>query len=283
VFETEGGLFTYWIQAVDTAGNIGPATSIAVQVNAPPDYVLREIANIDFTAGTHDNTCAIGTALYGPNDSCDQTWATHFTGNSWTTIQQQVTAGYSLYLQPVPTGVATFTKELDLGAVLPPTIVTLSVNIDIMDGDVAFTQQISYKENVGDAWTDMEVGQTQVFVNTFRYIKVTLTFNSETGQTGLAKISELLVRLDVKLKTDSGHVEVTTNPTTVTFGVDFIDVQSITLTPGTLTSSSSTGGVPMYAVYDFDDSPYPTGFDIYLYDLNGTLTTGTVSWTARGV
>jgi len=285
VFETEGGLFTYWIRAVDTAGNAGPEKSIAVQVNPPPDYVLREIANIDFSLGTHDNTCAIGTALYGPNDSCNQTWESHFedSNNNWTTIQQQINAGFPLYLQPVPTGVATFTRELDLGAVLPPTVVTMSVNIDIMGGDVDFTKQISYKENVGDAWTDMEVNQTQVFINTFRYIKVTLTFESETGRTGLARVNELLVRLDVKLKTDSGHVEVTSNPTAVTFGVDFIDVQSITLTPGTLTSTSSSSGVPMYAVYDFDDSPYPTGFDIYLYDLNGDLTTGTVSWTARGV
>jgi hypothetical protein len=124
VFETEGGLFTYWVRAIDTANNIGPALSIAVQVNPPPDYVLRDIANIDFTQGTHDNTCAIGTALYGPNDSCTQTWASHFEDESWTTIQQQINAGYPLYLQPVPTGVATFSKELDLGAVLPPTIVT---------------------------------------------------------------------------------------------------------------------------------------------------------------
>jgi hypothetical protein len=275
LFETEAGLFTYWIRGVDTAENFGPETSIAVQVNPPPDYVLRDIANIDFTQGTHDNTCAIGTALYGPNDSCNQTWATHFTSEGWTTIQQQINAGFPLYLQPVPVGVATFSKEIDLGTVLPPTIVTLSTNIDIMYGDVAFTQQLSYKQDALDPWTDMTAGQTQVFVNTFRYLKVTLTFESESGRTGLARISELLVRLDVKLKTDSGSVNVTANPTAVTFGVNFIDVQSITLTP--------TGTAPKYAVYDFDDSPNPTGFNVYLFDLNGSATTGIVSWTARGV
>ena len=275
IFETEAGLFTYWIRAIDTAVNVGPALSIAVQVNPPPDYVLRDIANIDFSAGTHDNTCAIGTALYGPNNSCEQTWASHFEDEGWTTIQQQITAGYPLYLQPVPLGVATFTKEVDFGVVLPPTIVTLSANIDIMAGDVDFTQQISYKAAAEDAWTDMEAGQTQVFVSTFRYIKVTLTFESETGRTGLARINELLVRLDVKLRTDAGHATVSANPTAVTFGVAFIDVQSITLTP--------LGTTPRYAVYDFDDSPYPTGFDIYLFDLDGNPTTGTVSWTARGV
>jgi hypothetical protein len=127
----------------------------------------------------------------------------------------------------------------------------------------------------------MEVGQTQVFVNTFRYLKVTLTFESETGRTGLARINELLVRLDVKLRTDSGSVNIAANPTAVTFGVDFIDVQSITLTP-----NGNKVGAARYAVYDFDDSPYPTGFDIYLFDLDGNPVTGAnefVSWTARGV
>jgi hypothetical protein len=41
VFETAAGVFTYWVAAIDTAGNYGTPASVATAVNQPPDYVLK--------------------------------------------------------------------------------------------------------------------------------------------------------------------------------------------------------------------------------------------------
>lgn len=47
-FEQAAGVFTYWIRALDTAGNVSETRSIAVTVNQPPDYILRLDYNADF-------------------------------------------------------------------------------------------------------------------------------------------------------------------------------------------------------------------------------------------
>jgi hypothetical protein len=62
----------------------------------------------------------------------------------------------------------------------------------------------------------------------------------------------------------------------VTFNVPFVDIQSLTV--------SANGTTFRNAIYDFVDTPNPTGFDVYLFDENGNeLSSGEVSWNARGV
>lgn len=48
ILEQENGIYRYWVQARDAAGNIGPAVSALANVDAPPDYVLRVDDYIDF-------------------------------------------------------------------------------------------------------------------------------------------------------------------------------------------------------------------------------------------
>lgn len=48
IVEQDNGVFRYWIQARDVAGNVGPAASALVTVDAPPDYVLRRDDYVDF-------------------------------------------------------------------------------------------------------------------------------------------------------------------------------------------------------------------------------------------
>lgn len=43
IFELQGGNYTYSVVAVDLAGNRGPAASVPVLVNPPPDYELQSI------------------------------------------------------------------------------------------------------------------------------------------------------------------------------------------------------------------------------------------------
>ena len=48
ILEQTNGIFRYWVQARDAAGNIGPAVSTLANVDAPPDYVLRVDDYVDF-------------------------------------------------------------------------------------------------------------------------------------------------------------------------------------------------------------------------------------------
>jgi len=50
-FETTGGLYTYWLAAIDSAGNIGLAAHFTVYVNQPPDYILSTEHFSSFTGG----------------------------------------------------------------------------------------------------------------------------------------------------------------------------------------------------------------------------------------
>jgi len=142
-----------------------------------------------------------------------------------------------------------------------------------LSGSISPVVQISVKEQDSDPWTDFPVGQDQVFATNFRYIKTRVDFPN-TDPTDFSLIRDIETRLSVKIKNDSGNVNVTSNPTNVQFGTDFIDIASITTTP--------QGTSPLVAVVDFLDAPNPTDFDIYLFDQQGNPATGTVRWAARG-
>lgn len=55
LFETEAGQFRYWIVPVDAAGIEGQAASRVLDVDVPPDFVLRNIFNTDWQGYTADN------------------------------------------------------------------------------------------------------------------------------------------------------------------------------------------------------------------------------------
>ena len=99
--------------------------------------------------------------------------------------------------------------------------------------------------------------------------------------TGLVQIEAIRVRLDVKIKKDSGNVAAVSSDvggTQVLFERNFIDVRSILLTP----KFNVVNGA-MTAIYDFVDAANPTEFFVYLYKTSdGSRVSGEVSWQAEG-
>ncbi|RLB61668.1 MAG: hypothetical protein DRH08_13580 [Deltaproteobacteria bacterium] len=99
--------------------------------------------------------------------------------------------------------------------------------------------------------------------------------------TGLVQIENIRLRLDVKIKKDSGNLSASSGDvggTQVSFAQNFIDVRSILLTP----KFNVTNGA-MTAIYDFVDIPNPTEFFVYLYRTSdGLRVSGEVSWQAEG-
>ena len=273
IFETVAGTFNYWVAAVDLAGNIGTPAFVTALVNQPPDYQLQFDQDSAFT-GTRVNFVQSAGGQLAPVDTTE-TWEQHFLSRGWNTPQDQINAGFPVYLQPTPNS-ASYEEEIDYGTVLAATKITATLSFQTNFGTVSVTPTISVRETTSDPWTDYP-GLSSVFASNFRFAKIRYDFAS-TGGDDLITITGLNIRFDVKLRNDAGSVNAVASDsggTTVNFNVPFVDVQSITLSPG--------GTAPRIAIFDFVDVPNPTGFKVLLFDLNGNRVSGPVGWAAKGV
>lgn len=197
--------------------------------------------------------------------------------------QDLIDRGFTFVAQPVPV-TAEFEEVYDTGTVVENSRVVAALDrtnvTTVSGGTINFT--ISAKAGTSStAWTDTT--GSDVFHQDFRYVKTRLDFASDgtttttAGTSGAAQfwqLNELDTTLRVKLKTDQGTVNLSVNPTTVTFNESFVDITAIVLTP------QST--VARFAVLDFDDVPNPTSFRVHLLTSTGGNTTGRVHWQARG-
>lgn len=267
LFETSAGSRTYQVAARDIAGSYSPPAVVTATVSAPPDYVLLTDWADDFS-GTKTNLLLEAGELVGSVNTTE-TYAAHFTANGWASPQDQINAGYSRYIEPTLT-TASYVRTFDYGTAIS-SMITVSRTIKTLVGSPAIACTISVSAN-GTSWTDY-ANVWQVFAAGFRYVKVTL---SVTGA-GLYRIQQLAVKLDAKLRTDSGTVTASsgdTGGTTVNFAIAFVDIDAITVTPG--------GTASRVAVVDFTDAPNPTSFKVFLFDATGARVSGTVYWSARG-
>jgi hypothetical protein len=273
VLETEAGVYTYWVAGVDAAGNYGTPGSVAAIVNQPPDYVLKYNINSTFS-GTKANTTLDSAGLIA-SLSTTETWQNHFSSRGWTTLQDQITAGFPYYGMPSQTS-GSYEETIDYGTVLAGTKVTATLTSTNVAGATVVTPTISVRKLATDPWTNY-AGLSQVYATQFQYFKIRYDFASAGGD-DLLLVTGLNIRLDAKLRNDSGNgtaVSTDSGGTVVSFGIAFVDVDSISVTP--LATSS------VVAVYDFTDAPNPTSFKVLLFNSSGSRVSGAFSWSARGV
>lgn len=224
ITESQGGDYVYWIAAVDTDNNIGTPTSIATRVAEPPDFIFHGEFDSNFSATKSSAVLNFGSVVLPVNTT--ETWQSHFTSHSWTTPQNQIDAGYPVYVQPA-NGSGYYEEVFDFGSLLASSKVTLSYRGTIISGSPNVTSRISLSaDNV--TYVNYE-GTTDVYGINFRYVKVRITVTESTS-TGLYSLEYMNVRLDAKLKNDAGSTDVLssdTNGTIVNFNKEFIDAQSI--------------------------------------------------------
>lgn len=188
------------------------------------------------------------------------------------TRDDMIAAGFNYRAQPVPLS-AQFVEIYDAGAVIPSTRITVTPSLTNVVGTVSTSVTISIRELASDPWTDFPAGQSQIFATQFRWVKVTVDY-SVGADTDFAVLDDVRTTLNVKLRDDSGRATVSANPTTISFNVDFLDVNSIVVTP--------QGDTSLTALVDFADAPNPASFDVWLFDNSGNAATGDVRWNARG-
>jgi hypothetical protein len=273
VFEQQAGTYNYWVAAVDSAGSVGTAISVAAVINQPPDYVFRANINSDFS-GTKVNALAYSGGMILPINTTE-TWAQHYSNNGYATPQAQITAGNPIYIEPGLT-TASYTELIDYGSTLPSTTITVVLNTTAIAGTVAASCQINYSNTSSTGpWTSAPAGATSALAANFRWVQVIYTFTA-TGGANLMQINALNIKLSVKQRGDSGSgaVAVAGTGAAVTFGYPFIAADTPIVQPN--------GATPLIPVVVYVGGANPTGFTVYLYTLAGALTTGNFSWSVRG-
>lgn len=277
--ETVGGSYTYWVVAVDTAGNESTEEGKNTVVLDPPDYILYddftpEVGDGTFTnAREHDDINYPNSILACVNTS--ESWEDHFINNGWANIQAQITAGYPIYIQPTE-ATGSWELEIDYGADIPACLVKLSHTKIAVAGTVTVTPKIYVKLLAGDSWTLYNADQA--FVIPFRYLKGRLEF-AGSADTALAIIKDINIKLDVKKQTDGGSgLSSSSSTVIIPFNEDFIDVRNIVI------SAASTSGEKLYAVPVYDwANPDTDEFGVLIYNQAGTQVAARFSWTAEGV
>lgn len=258
LFETVGGTYTYWVTAVDIAGNRGDPGSITLFVNEPPDYTLRNSVDSSLYGETY-RTYASSLMTYDSN-YVDMTYLEQ----DYTKVRLEIaTGGY-------------YEEIIDFGSGSTLSIVSSNISAVatsvVASGTASMTLYISYAPD-SLVFSSPAVGPS-VNGYTFRYVKVRM----EVGGTGSVYVSSLLVKLANKEKSEAGRIAcyaADTGGTTVTLTKTYIDVTSIMLTVG--------GTTPLTAVYDFTDAPNPTSFKILLFDNTGARSDGTASYVVTGI
>lgn len=269
IVEPTGGTFKYWVQPVDIFGNAGDPIATYATVSAPPDYVLMAMTTVDLS------TVTCSSAVYDPQAdaivlprSTTETWADHFGSRGWSTIQDQINAGFPLYAQPGNSS-GYIEAVVDYGSALSCKI-TVDVTRTTLAGTITVTPKISVSSD-NSTWTDYD-GYYEVYGSGFRYIKLRLTVTGG-DTTALAKISNIAIRLDVKEKsigTKCTVSDTTGDGTQFNFsdlGITPIDVISIVAGVPFLNDSSKD---PVKVAVNFTDAPYPTYYKLVVWDKNGT-------------
>lgn len=275
LFERVAGTYRYWVVGIDSAGNYGTEGSISATVTEPPDFILYDEYTFHPTwTGTKTNMKVEAGKLYG-GVNLTETIQTHFTSRSWDQPQDQIDAGYPRWIQPTENS-CSYVHDIDYGGTIPSTKITVNALWSNKWGSSTVSCTIEYKLNSGDSWTTVS-GVWSAFATNFRYVRITLAFSGAAAD-DLVEITSCTVRLDVKLKTDSGVKTCASGDsggTTVSFNVTFIDVDSIQVTP-----KGTTAIIP---VVDFTDAPNPTTFKVLLFNTAGARVSGDVTWLVRGV
>lgn len=263
--ENAGGLFKYWVETVDTDGYSSTPISITARVAEPPDFVFFQEFNSTFDETLSSAILENGAVVLPVNTT--ETWADHFTNNSWTDIQDQIDAGFPYYIQPT-NGTGYYEEVFDYGTILSSSSITVQYGGTVIDGSPDISVRISTSDD-NVTYSDND-DTTQIYATNFRYVKIRISV-TETDGTDLYVLQSLSVRLDAKLINDAGSVSALSTDTSGTianFNKQFVDVQSIT--------ASAAGTAVRTVVYDFQDTVLTGTYSV-------TSNVATISVTGHGL
>lgn len=258
---------------------VTPVTSVRPKyTKVVPDYSIRRVPGIvkltKHEIAPQPLLISSGNVLIACVSSTE-TWDTHFSSRGWTTIQNQIDAGYPIYAQPSQlTG--QYQEVFDFGSIISNIIIVINWNTTALVGSVSTSTSTLETSTDNITWSAPVVGSS-VFAASVRYVRLTMNFVGATDKS-LAIYYHLVALLNVHREQDGGQANVfaaDVGGTVVSFNKTFKAIDAIVLTP--------INTVEQTAIYNFAFPVNPTTFKILLYNLAGTRIDGTVTWVARGI
>lgn len=271
ISEQAGGTYRYSVVAVDVAGNESLEVATDITTTGVTDYIFYSRLVSDLN-GTIINGKKSGNQLY----FCilNETYEGHFSSRAWDSPQSQINAGYSPWLSPFAlTG--SYEEVFDFGVVVNNVIISITWAYQIFYGNFTFGLQTQYSVD-GINYSPIE-SASSFFAGSVRYVKTKINITAQDDKS-LMSFKEFTVSLNVKRENDGGEgtsLASDTLGTVVYFNKTFVDVEGITVTP---VSTSST-----FATHSFADTPYPTFFRVRIFDNAGVRITRDFRWNARGI
>jgi predicted phage tail protein len=277
--EPISGSFIYWVRAIDRAGRVGAASSVAVTVKAGGDYKVLE--TMEYTTGATQTNCIVdsnGDVLIPDEEAT--TWedwwdATYPSGSP--TWQDFIDDGYLQYLAPSAntTLTSSVVQTFNLGGVVTQGIIDVVTEASGQYGNPAglsVVPTVSYSaDNV--TWVDV-VGVYQVPASGFQYVKIKLDFTRLDSNAIYIVNPTLRVVAKGFSESGTGTVTVANDGATVVLLGSFARVTGVTVTPLGDVNQSAT-------VTDITGVDFPNNFVVYLRS-SGSKTTGSFSYTATG-
>ncbi len=213
-----------------------------------PDRAIIESYLAKFTTGDY--------ALLEPFIGDEEGWLDEYTARGWTTIQNQIDAGFEIWIEPSETETAYFSRVVDTGVTIQSARVEVTYSETLLDGSVTVETYISTSADL-ITWTDHAEG-IQVLANTFRFVRVELRIEG-ADEASLVRIGDPAINVGVRKATVTGRSTTSASGNvTVSIGTDFLSLDSIQLTPvgGT--------GKEVFPVFDYA-TLNPTSFDVLGY------------------
>ncbi len=249
--EVAADSYTYWIAVRDTDDNISEAKSIGVKVSAPPDFVFYGAKQSTFNQTLSSAKLVNNTVVLPVNTA--ETWQSHFASRTWDSPQDQISAGYPLFLQPSNNS-GYYEEVFDFEVTVPSTQITVDYSGTVVSGSPAIVVTIETSDN-GTTWS-APITNTSIFASQFQYVRVRFKIDSGDNK-ALYTLKSLSCRLDSKTKADSGSKALLSTDslgTYINFNKEFLDVTSIILSP--------SGTTALSAVYDFQDQLSSANYSI---------------------
>lgn len=278
-FPSAGEKVVYVI-AYDLAGNASTPMSFSVYSTLPDDFVLASGYDEDWQVDEIVNGLVMGGTMgdiYLPVNTAE-TWGEHFSARGWNTAQDQVNAGYPIYIQPTPL-TASHTEEHDIGKVIQSAQIVVTPTYTVLSDSAVAHIQIYYRAAPTDAWETQGIDIAAATALNVRYVKV--VFSVEGDGKGLVRLENINVQAKSQEVTEFSrvacgaadtyldHLGITRDGTKYTPQKSFLDIRSAV---GTAISPNIK---TIYGIPDDGSANPVVGW--LCYDENNVRTSGEIS------
>ena len=258
--EASAGTYKYYISAVCFGGNeSATSASIELEVDDSVNFILQSTTtDTDFTAGT---ATGLSYELSGVYPLIPTTaWQTVHSNNSWTSVQDQIDAGYTYFVQPTSTSGSSYERVIDLGVQLGNGKITVTQSQTAIDGTLTTDVTISVSKD-GVSYTDyLNPVDLQLVVTGFRYVKVLFEYSGDG--TTIARLNSVTITVNAKPIQETG-----TGTTGAGGSVTVTPILSYNVFASVIVTPSSGGATALLGYADLTNEP--TSFDAYVINTSG--------------